>query len=695
MSTACSKRWWAALVLLVLLVASTSLAAGTSSSLGIDMNVFVPKPEKWINGTFKAIKDFRVLPGVALIAKVIVFSFFIMGVLKHWPSRNMAAIFRSMVLSILAVAVISDATQNRGAIGKLYTMPMEVWRKTYVASTTGVKPNLEAGVIRDTRDLAITMNSFIQNAMMSVNAMGAFNGSQITDDDPASAASAANQAITSVKDRTANETRTMKSLSWIYQIGYLILLGFFMAYAGVIYFSAMTVVFGMLALPIALGFWASGNGNGVKVILTSWITAILTVALAPPVMMIATNMALKQPTVYIKSQIDPMNTQARAAMQQYASTYARCAAAHRDDWILGGTATEVCSVTGNFGLFASNFGRAVVKILVGLAIMVLTMIVSLGVGAALIRAIPNILGGLLGGAVGGGGPEMSMARAAHGMQRAARAMTTALTGGGALVGGMSRGSMEVATKVARAGVTAGAVGGQVAGAVGGGMRNMAEWVSLGMQDGAVVNATTQRRNEQTRVANAARAVAGLSPEQGTTEKEVRAQLAAAGALPSQVAAAGKARAERENAALMAADASAARSYAASYNAQEQNKAITTPGYKPKAMTDQQAYSRMKAAGTLPSQNVGRSASSGGSTYSAGNPMRPTLGEQARGDAMRQGYGQPYRDAKMNGDDPASLRRENDARAASQKARRDAGEEINGRGTIPAGGGGTAPPQKKV
>lgn len=693
MSTACSRL----LTLLALLLLGSAFASGTGGTSPINVDAFVPKADQWINSTFALIKEFKVFAGMRLIGTTIVFGFFIVGFLKHWPARNLAAIFRSLILSVLAVTLINDATKNTGVIGSLYTMPMTVWQKAYVSSTKAVKPKLDAGVIKDTRDLAITMNSFVSNAMMSVNAMGAFDGSQVTGDDPSAAASAAaDQAITSVKNRAADETRILQSMSWIYQIGYLLLLGFFMAFAGVIYFSAMTIVFGMLALPVALGFWASGNGAGIKLIITSWLTAILTATLAPPIMMVATNTALKQPTAYIKSQIDPLNTQAKATMQQYASTYASCAAAHRDDWMFSGTATEVCSIGGNFSLFASSFGSAVMKVMVGLGIMIITMIVSLGVGAALIRAVPNILGSLLGGGVGHGGPEMSMARAASGMQQAARAMTTALTGGGAMLAGAARASIDAGIAGGRGAVAAGAVAGPVAGAVGRGARNMAESGLNAVRDSAVVNATTARRNEQTGVANAAREVAGLSPEKGTNAREVRAQLAAAGALPSQVAAAGKQRAAAENAAVIAADAGAARQYAAAFNAQEQNKAVTTPGYSPKTMTDQQAYSQMKAAGTLPSQSAGRGAAPGGPTYSAGNPMRPTAGEQARGDAMKQGYGQPYRDAKMNGNDPTSVRKENDTRAASQKARRDAGEEINGRGSVPAGGGSaTPPPQKKA
>lgn len=318
MSTACSR-----LLTLFVLLLGTAFATGTGGTSPINVDAFVPKADQWINSTFALIKEFKVFAGMRLIGTTIVLGFFIVGFIKHWPTRNLAAIFRSLILSILAVTLINDATKNTGVIGSLYTMPMTVWQKAYVSSTKAVKPKLDAGVIKDTRDLAITMNSFVSNAMMSVNAMGAFDGSQVTGDDPnAAAAAAADQAIASVKNRSADETRILQSMSWIYQIGYLLLLGFFMAFAGVIYFSAMTIVFGMLALPVALGFWASGNGAGIKLIITSWLTAILTVTLAPPIMMVATNMALKQPTAYIKSQIDPLNTQAKATMQQYAATYA-------------------------------------------------------------------------------------------------------------------------------------------------------------------------------------------------------------------------------------------------------------------------------------------------------------------------------------------------------------------------------------
>ncbi|MFC6662618.1 conjugal transfer protein TrbL [Deinococcus multiflagellatus] len=658
-------------MLLVLVLGQAS--ATSSGSMNVDL--LVPRAEQWIAGTFALIKEFKVFPAMGLVGCTLVLCFFVLGFLKNWPARNMAAIFRSLVLSVLAVTLINDATRNVGALGTMFTLPMITWQKAYTASTTAVKPKLENGVINDTRNLAITMNSFVSNAMMSVNAMGAFDGSQVTGSDPkAAAAAAADQAILSVKNRTAEETKTLQSLSSVYQIGYLIIMVMFMGFAGVIYGSAMFVVLGMAMLPVGLGFWAGGNSSGLQSILKTWLAAILTVTLAPPIMLMVSTSAMKQPTAYIKGQIDPLNAQAKATMQQYATAYSTCAATHKDDWIMANTATEVCNVGSNFGLFASNFGSAAWKIIQGFGFMIVIMIVCLSVGAYLIRALPGMLTSLMAGGASSGGPEMSMARAASGMQQAARTMQAALTGGGAALAGAARGAVDTGVVGARGAVAAGSVGGRAAAATGGALRSAGEAGINAMRDNAAVNATTARRNEQTRVANVAREAAGLSPEQGTNPREVRAQLAAAGGLPSQAAAASKARAASEGAALTAADAGAARSHAAAYNAQEQNKGVTTPGYAPKTMTDQQAHSQLKAAGGLPSQRGAADA-----RYSAGNPMKPTAGEQARADASKQGYGQPYRDAKMQGGDAGSLRKENDARAAAQKARLAGGGEINGRG----------------
>ncbi|MGI8747715.1 MAG: conjugal transfer protein TrbL [Deinococcus sp.] len=649
MPAACSEG--RVLPALLLLIAGSALAAGGASPINVD--AFVPRADEWISSTFSLIKEFRVFGGMRLIGTTLVFASFVLGFVKHWPARNLAAILRSLALSVLAVTLINDATRNAGVIGSLYTLPMTVWQKAYVASTRAVKPRLDSGVIQDTRDLAVTMNSFVSNAMLSVNAMGAFDGSQVVGSDPTAAASgAAEGAITSVTARTADETRVLQSVGWIYQLGYLLLLGFFMAFAGVIYFSAMTVVFGMLALPVALAFWAGGNGGGVRLIVTSWLTAILTATLAPPIMMVATNMALKQPTAYIRGQIDPLNTQARATMGQYAATYASCAAAYQSDWMLAGTATELCGVSGNLSLLASSFGSAVMKIIVGLGIMVISMIVSLGVGAALIRAVPNILGGLLGGGVGSGGPDIGVARAAGGLQQAARAMTTALAGGGAARAGTMKGAVDGGIAGGRAATMAGVAGGRAASAVGGAAASLARGGADAMHDNAAVRDAAARRNEQTKVANAARQVIGMPPVQGTSQPEVRAQLAAAGALPSQAAAAARGRAGGENAALLGADAGAARQFAAARNAGEQNRAVTRPGYTPRTISDQQAYQSLKTAGTLPSQAGGRAATGGVRT--AGG----SLG----------GMGQP-----------------GNARAAPGKAYQDVEDDSNVRGTMPTAG----------
>ncbi len=418
------------LAALVFLLAMTGIAHASSTgqlSDAINVDAFVPNAVQWLQDTFHIIRGTRIFPAMQKIGTVIVLAGFVLGVIRHWPARNMTAILRSLMMSVFAVAIINAAVGNVGAAGSLYRAPMDVWATVYARSTGATKDQLQDGVIADTKKLAVAMNDFVAAATLSTSvisenaSINSVGGTLPTAD--LDATGTAQQATTLVQTVNQSAHNALTALTWIYQIGYLLLMGFFMAFAGVVYLSGLSVILGMMALPIAMAFWAHGHSAGVKLIVMTWVTAIVTVGLAPHIVVMTSRMALSQPTRYILSQIEPLNAQAKAEIAQYAGVAQACADQNGGDGfiqqVVGAPMTAFCQFGNTFISYASALGGAVLHIALGMLVMIMTLIVSLGVGAAIIRMLPNIIGGLLGANAGGSVPSMGVAGAARGVSAGA------------------------------------------------------------------------------------------------------------------------------------------------------------------------------------------------------------------------------------------------------------------------------------
>lgn len=435
--------------LLLLGVAHAQNDTALTNPIGVD--AFVPNAVRWLQDTFKIIARTRIFPAMEKIAMLLLLAGFVMGFIKHWPARNMTAIFRNVIMSVLAGALIHAATTNAGAAGTLYRAPMDVWATVYGRSTNAVQGEFQAGVIQDTKNLAEAMNSFMAAATLSaahISVTGTMNS--MTGGLANGVASSATSAIASTVVQTVNDRikGQMLTMQWIYQIGYLLLMGFFMAFAGVIYLSGLSVIIGMLALPVALAFWANGHSGGVKLITMTWVTAIVTVGLLPHMMLMVTNMALKQPTAYILSQVQPLTAQANADIAQYTAVAQACADQNNAVPVVGGLINAGCQGMNDFTSGLASIGGAVLHIGLGMLVMVMTLLVALGVGAAIIRGLPSLIGGLLGANAGGSAPAMSVAGATRSVSQAG-ATVTAVTGpikaaGGGVARTVARGAARKA-----------------------------------------------------------------------------------------------------------------------------------------------------------------------------------------------------------------------------------------------------------
>ena len=406
-------------------VAHASSTGQLSDAINVD--AFVPNAVQWLQDTFHIIRNTRIFPAMQRIGTLMVLAGFVLGFIKHWPARNMTAILRSLMMSVFSVAIINAAVGNVGAAGSLYRAPMDIWATVYARSTSATKDQLQYGVIADTKKLALAMNDFVAAATLSTSVISEnANINSVGGTLPAAdenAQGSAQQATTIVQTVNQSAHNSLTALTWIYQIGYLLLMGFFMAFAGVVYLSGLSVILGMMALPIAMAFWAHGHSAGVKLIVMTWVTAIVTVGLAPHIVVMTSRMALSQPTKYILSQIQPLNAQAKSEITAYAGVAQACADQNGGEGfiqqVVGAPMTAFCQFGNTFTSYASALGGAVLHIALGMLVMIMTLIVSLGVGAAIIRMLPNIIAGLLGANAGGSTPDMSVGSAARGLKQGA------------------------------------------------------------------------------------------------------------------------------------------------------------------------------------------------------------------------------------------------------------------------------------
>ncbi|ASN83287.1 hypothetical protein [Deinococcus ficus] len=385
--------------------------SNTADWLNINLESFIPNASCWMNNTYYAISTFGLFNIMAKFGTLVIVMFTFKAFFDGWTSRNWTGTLRVLFLSAIAVVLLNDAKQNGSITNRIYTIPVNLWRTIYKASSGMVQDSVKTNVVKNTQELATVTGAFVLHSMLATNSMITYNldGKQAFQQGAAAAKegelagltdAAANKAMGDIKDVNKELTEQVKKMSFIFQIGYLFLMGFFMAFAGIIYFSGLTIIICMFAFPLAVAFWAVGNSRPLTTIFNTVLVSLATVAIVPVVMAVAANLAIAQPTETIKTQMATANTQAGTVVKDYIAKSATCAAQAQaagkaapvgSQTVVNAMTNLKCETLDQITPIAKEFGASVFRITVAMIVMIMTMMMCIGIGVALMRHVPSLL----------------------------------------------------------------------------------------------------------------------------------------------------------------------------------------------------------------------------------------------------------------------------------------------------------------
>ena len=411
---------------------------GLAQAHALDLNAssFIPSPGDWLQGTYKKIAEWKLFSYLSAMTQLLIVIFFFKTAIEAWTTRNVGMFARSLFISVIVIALVNDAVKGGSYTNSLYKLPINAWTKVYNSASTRLSKDINDGITKNTIELGKTMQDFITNSMMGLGTMSNLASNdmykaaiQDPTSDPKKNGSLAVKQVWDRQQKFYDEQRQkIEGMTWAFQLGYLILMGFFMAFAGVVYFSGMSIILAMFAFLPALAFWAGGNGRPIRIIFGTCLVAVATVAILPSIMLIVTDMALSQPTKLLANSIDKENKTANRAAQTYAQNMLACYAQAQKTAnipVVGGAIQPIdrtmCQISSNGPVVFAEIGRVLVRIIMGLAMMIISLMMGVGIGAALIRLVPTYLTPLFEGGPGGSDNTSlgSVGRTAMHMQSAA------------------------------------------------------------------------------------------------------------------------------------------------------------------------------------------------------------------------------------------------------------------------------------
>lgn len=397
---------------------------GDTKWVNINLDSFIPNAQCWMNDTFFTIKTFRLFKIMAGFGSLVLLIFFFKQMLDGWTTRNFNLIVRTVFMSIVASVLINDAANAGTIANQVYSIPIQLWRTLYAQSSGLVSQTVQQNVTENTQKLATTTGLFVMNSMLATSAMinTEINGKEafaadVNDASGTTSASAINLTSQNAVARYADKQNkdfsdSVKSMSWVFQIGYMVLLGFFMSFAGIIYFSGLSIILCMFALPLAIAFWAVGDSKPIQLIFKTVLVSLATVSIVPIIMSVAADLAIIQPTYTIQAQMQDAQKNAESVITDYVNHSVDCDAAAGSvitkavtsaaDVATAGSATALqkvqCEMTNKVPVILQEFAAGTLRIVIGMCLMIMTMLMCIGIGVALMRHTPALLSQLFGGA---------------------------------------------------------------------------------------------------------------------------------------------------------------------------------------------------------------------------------------------------------------------------------------------------------
>ncbi len=110
--------------------------------------------------------------------------------------------------------------------------------------------------------------------------------------------------------------------NWIFNVGYLLLYGFFAIYAGIIWVVWVTLVITVMLLPILMAWCVQGSFKGLQNAGASVLGTVLVIALMPPFTALTATITIGIPGYFLEQRVNTINTDVAASLTRYQNALA-------------------------------------------------------------------------------------------------------------------------------------------------------------------------------------------------------------------------------------------------------------------------------------------------------------------------------------------------------------------------------------
>ena len=363
--------------------------------------------------------------------------------------------FNNMLLAGLTVLMIVVGVPR--IVGDI---SWAMWNKAYNEVSTRVNPAIDNEIRSKTAVLAETASAFIV-ANIAAGLAPIAQAKDFSDrasagqfGQPAPTPDVGTVALNDAMSNAAEAKKANNDFASKWQIGALLVMGIFISYIGVVFGSALFVIFMSIFMPVAFAFLPVNSGLIVKA-LGGIVSSTLVAAVAPGLMLANIAIIFDGPVAYLiqmmqvtKSSADAVSTALAASMnsctQGISDTVSNLTFGLTDNTVGGQVGGPICALTSGFMPAITSIGQAAAYLTVGLIVTAMIFIGLSGFAMLIFKEFKAVVDAVLtsGGSLGNGGGASAATSFARNVSNriAGAAIATAgvLTGNAALAGAGTR-----------------------------------------------------------------------------------------------------------------------------------------------------------------------------------------------------------------------------------------------------------------
>lgn len=380
------------------LACGASTATPSTGTTSFDMLTFAPDAQCWFNNTVNTLVNAKVFHAMDVLAGVVTVILFMTTVLIPVitdPKSRGSKMIMSGLTFIIFGSITSQAALSRpnDPINYLRGQMLNAWTAVYVPSanagsalvsgatgTGSVSQNL-MNIANESAQLQYDSDAFtrLKDQIIAQKTSGQLGG-----DYGAVSASVA-QLIHDDQSRFQPQANAGTATN----IGYFLLMGVFAVFAAIVFSTGFGIIIVALMLPFAFAFAAAGNFGPFKTVLVTVLAGLASTVIVPFAVSVVIDIAFGTPTASMARTLAANRVIIEHNITLFANSYQGCGI------------TDIGCHTENVVMDLSATWEGVRASWVGMIELLVTVVVSLGIGMSQLRRVPALVAGVLGASAGG------------------------------------------------------------------------------------------------------------------------------------------------------------------------------------------------------------------------------------------------------------------------------------------------------